>query len=64
MFRDSEPIGVIAIYRREMRPFTDKHIGLVPELGPVVPLHRSTYLILSTPKVTSLLYLNGKKCLS
>jgi signal transduction histidine kinase len=33
MFKDSEPIGVIAIYRQEMRPFTDKHIGLVQDFA-------------------------------
>jgi GAF domain-containing protein len=33
MFRDSEPLGVIAIYRQEMRPFTDKHIGLVQDFA-------------------------------
>jgi len=33
MFRDSEPIGVIAIYRQEMRPFTDKHIELVQDFA-------------------------------
>ena len=33
MFRDSEPMGVIAIYRQEMRPFTDKHIGLVQDFA-------------------------------
>ncbi len=31
IFRDSEPIGVIAIYRQEMRPFTDSNIGLVQD---------------------------------
>jgi two-component system NtrC family sensor kinase len=29
MLKDNEPIGVIAIYRREVRPFTDKQIELV-----------------------------------
>ncbi len=29
MLKDNEPVGVIAIYRREMRPFTDKQIELV-----------------------------------
>jgi two-component system, NtrC family, sensor kinase len=29
MLKDNEPIGVIAIYRREVRPFTDKQIDLV-----------------------------------
>jgi two-component system, NtrC family, sensor kinase len=29
MFKDNEPVGVIAIYRREVRPFTDKQIELV-----------------------------------
>jgi GAF domain-containing protein len=33
MFRDSEPMGVIAIYRQEVRPFTDKHIGLVQDFA-------------------------------
>ena len=33
MFRDSQPMGVIAIYRQEMRPFTDKHIGLVQDFA-------------------------------
>ena len=33
MFRDSEPIGVIAIYRQEPRPFADKHIGLVEDFA-------------------------------
>jgi signal transduction histidine kinase len=33
MFRDNEPIGVIAIYRQEMRPFTDKHIELVQDFA-------------------------------
>jgi GAF domain-containing protein/DNA-binding response OmpR family regulator len=29
MFRDDEPVGVIAIFRREIKPFTDKQIELV-----------------------------------
>jgi GAF domain-containing protein len=29
MLKDDEPIGVMAIYRREVRPFTNKHIELV-----------------------------------
>ena len=29
MLKDHEPIGVIAIYRREVRPFADKQIELV-----------------------------------
>jgi len=29
MFKDNEPIGAIAIYRQEVRPFTDKQIELV-----------------------------------
>jgi GAF domain-containing protein len=29
MIRDDQPIGVIAIYRQEVRPFTDKQIELV-----------------------------------
>jgi GAF domain-containing protein len=29
MFKDNEPIGVIAIYRREVKPFTDKQIELL-----------------------------------
>jgi two-component system, NtrC family, sensor kinase len=29
MFKENEPIGVISIYRREVRPFTDKQIELV-----------------------------------
>jgi GAF domain-containing protein len=29
MFREDEPIGVISIYRREVRPFSDKQIELV-----------------------------------
>jgi signal transduction histidine kinase len=29
MFKDDEAVGVIAIYRREVRPFTDKQIALV-----------------------------------
>jgi GAF domain-containing protein len=29
MLKDDQPIGVMAIYRREVRPFTDKHIELV-----------------------------------
>ena len=29
MFKDTEPVGVISIYRREVRPFTDKQIELV-----------------------------------
>src|SRR5262249_39062367 len=29
MFKDDEPIGVIAIYRKVMRPFTEKQIELV-----------------------------------
>jgi signal transduction histidine kinase len=29
MFKENEPLGVIAIYRKEVRPFTDKQIGLV-----------------------------------
>jgi two-component system, NtrC family, sensor kinase len=29
MFKDNEPVGVISIYRREVRPFTDKQIELV-----------------------------------
>ena len=33
MFRDNEPIGVIAIYRQEMRPFADKHIELVQDFA-------------------------------
>jgi signal transduction histidine kinase len=33
MFRNYEPVGVIAIYGREPRPFTDKHIGLVEDFA-------------------------------
>src|SRR5215510_8197597 len=29
MLKDDQPIGVMAIYRREVRPFTDKHLELV-----------------------------------
>ena len=29
MFKENEPIGVLSIYRKEVRPFTDKHIELV-----------------------------------
>ena len=29
MFKENEPVGVIAIYRNEVRPFTDKQIELV-----------------------------------
>ena len=29
MLKDNEPVGVIAIYRKEVRPFTDKQIELV-----------------------------------
>ena len=29
MFKDDEPVGIIAIYRQEVRPFTDKQIELV-----------------------------------
>ena len=29
MFKESEPVGAIAIYRKEVRPFTDKQIELV-----------------------------------
>src|SRR5262245_47474154 len=29
MFKENEPVGVIAIYRKEVRPFTDKQIELV-----------------------------------
>ena len=29
MFKDDEPVGVIFIYRKEVRPFTDKQIDLV-----------------------------------
>src|SRR5215813_10460682 len=29
MLKDDRPIGVMAIYRQEVRPFTDKQIGLV-----------------------------------
>jgi GAF domain-containing protein len=29
MFKDNEPVGVIVIFRREVRPFSEKHIELV-----------------------------------
>jgi GAF domain-containing protein len=29
MFKENEPVGVMSIYRKEVRPFTDKHIELV-----------------------------------
>ena len=29
MFKDNEPVGTISIYRREVKPFTDKQIELV-----------------------------------
>ena len=29
MLKDDEPIGVIGIYRQEVRPFSDKQIELV-----------------------------------
>ena len=29
MFKENEPIGVIVIFRREVRPFSDKQIELV-----------------------------------
>ena len=32
MLKESELIGVFAIYRQEVRPFTDKQIALVTEL--------------------------------
>ena len=33
MFRDLEPMGVIAIYGQEPRPFTDNHVGLVQDFA-------------------------------
>ena len=33
MLRESELVGVIAIYRQEVNPFTDKQIGLVQNFG-------------------------------
>jgi signal transduction histidine kinase len=33
MFKDNEPVGAIAIYRQEMRPFTEKHIELVQDFA-------------------------------
>jgi GAF domain-containing protein len=29
MFKENEPVGVMSIYRKEVRPFTDKHVELV-----------------------------------
>jgi len=29
MFKDNEPVGVIVIFRREVRPFNEKHVELV-----------------------------------
>ena len=31
MLKDDEVVGIIAIYRQEVRPFTDKQIALVQE---------------------------------
>ena len=33
MLKESELVGVIAIYRQEVRPFTEKQIGLVQNFG-------------------------------
>ena len=33
IFRDNDPLGVIAIYGQEPRPFTDKHIALVQDFA-------------------------------
>jgi two-component system, NtrC family, sensor kinase len=33
MFKDNEPVGSIAVYRKEVRPFTDKQIDLVQDFA-------------------------------
>jgi signal transduction histidine kinase len=33
MFKGSQPVGAIAIYRQEMRPFTERHIELVQDFA-------------------------------
>ena len=47
MFKENVPIGVLSIYRKEVRPFTDKHIELVTKFAakPSLPSRTRGYLV-------------------